>query len=1009
MNIQSRNPTDIGVADDGPRNRASQRTTWARSTDPNPPSPSNDGCDPNSQERTYPDPGRQRRRKKDLRNVDVATWNVRTLNQLGKIEQVKNECERLNIDILGIAEARMTGTGNTKIDSWLLSHSGGDRHEKGVGFLFSPEAQKKITEVVPINDRMIRTRLEAKPQHINIIQVYMPTTAEEDDVIRGHYHRLTEEVNKIPSKERVVIMGDFNAKIGSGTEHPACGKFGLGEQNERGEMLLDWMNDNGLIAVNTCFQHREKERYTWASPGGDYHNMIDYVMIRRRSLTECQDSRALVSADCGSDHQMVWAKITGRLWNSKKSAKSAPKYQLKALKARSAQYEESVRRKLDENAEEEITWNRLKTALLEKMEEVCPRTRVARKPWIDEECLQLIEERREMKKRHGHQSVEYRRLCKAVKRDTRRSKREWMEEKAQEAQEAYNRNNTKDTYRLVKELAGQKRTGAGLGIKNKDGQLLYGKTEVKNRWHEYCTELFSDPVQRTQPDITIDDENREPEVLMSEIHRAIKRLKDGKAAGADNLPAEALKAAGDTAAVAMKRIIDRIWNTGEWPEDWTTSELIALPKVAGTQDCAKHRTLSLISHASKILLEIIRQRLTGHIQSEMAEEQFGFVRGKGTTDAIIVMRNVIEKTRARQDQELWMLFIDYSKAFDTVYHPKLWDALLNLGASKHIIWLLKNLYQKAVGVMRVEDETTEPFEFQKGVRQGCLVSPLAFIAVGEVIMRITEEKCTRIQEGYKAGGRNIWNIRYADDTTLLAKSREALAEMAEELRKASLDYGLKINSAKTNVMKIGGQGKVQLDGEDIEDVHRVKFLGSMLTTDGDSRTEIKKRLAMAKTNAIKMSRVWETRELNLTLKKTLARSLIWSIALYACESWTLKKEDEQKVTSFEMWLWRRVLGITWQQHRTNVSVREEIGVPENRGLLAEMKRRKQSKYAHWKRRGSSLLLAAVEGEPPGRLRRGRRRIEWPDNIRDWTDGGMDAAARAARDRRRAPTVPTDYG
>lgn len=176
---------------------------------------------------------------------------------------------------------------------------------------------------------------------------------------------------------------------------------------------------------------------------------------------------------------------------------------------------------------------------------------------------------------------------------------------------------------------------------------LYGKTEVKNRWHEYCTELFSDPEQRIQPDITIDDENKEPEVLMSEIHRAIKRLKDGKAAGADNLPAEALKAAGDTAAVAMKSIIDRIWNTGEWPEDWTTSELIALPKVAGTQDCAKHRTLSLISHASKILLEIIRQRLTGQIQSELGEEQFGFAKGKGTTDAIVVMRNVIEKTRSR--------------------------------------------------------------------------------------------------------------------------------------------------------------------------------------------------------------------------------------------------------------------------------------------------------------------------------------------------------------------------
>ena len=112
---------------------------------------------------------------------------------------------------------------------------------------------------------------------------------------------------------------------------------------------------------------------------------------------------------------------------------------------------------------------------MEKLEEVCPKSRVARKPRIDEACLELIEERREMKRKHGHQ-----RMCKQVKKDSRRSKRNCMEEKAKETQEAYDRNNTKDTYRLVKELAGQKKNNAGWYMENKDGQLLYGKAKVAN-------------------------------------------------------------------------------------------------------------------------------------------------------------------------------------------------------------------------------------------------------------------------------------------------------------------------------------------------------------------------------------------------------------------------------------------------------------------------------------------------------------------------------------------------
>ena len=114
-------------------------------------------------------------------------------------------------------------------------------------------------------------------------------------------------------------MGDFNGQIGANQIHPARGPFGIGDGNDCSEMLLDWMNDNQLIALNTIFQHRHSQLFTWCSPDGHVKTQIDFILIRKRNKKECKDCRCLVSADCGSDHQLLWAKLQGTAGVSGKS------------------------------------------------------------------------------------------------------------------------------------------------------------------------------------------------------------------------------------------------------------------------------------------------------------------------------------------------------------------------------------------------------------------------------------------------------------------------------------------------------------------------------------------------------------------------------------------------------------------------------------------------------------------------------------------------------------------
>ena len=934
------------------------------------------------------------------RYLNIATWNVRTMNEDGKLHQVRSEAERLKLDILGLAEVRWTSSGQVNTDGWMFYYIGDDKvHHRGVGFLVAPKLVRAVIKVQPISSRVIVLRIDAKPQPITIIQAYMPTSEADEEDVLAVYATLQKAVKECPKKDRLVVMGDFNAKIGANRQHAACGSFGLGDGNDRGQLLLDWLEDNKLVAVNTCFQHRPNQLFTWCSPGGKWKTQIDFIAIRKRDRRECTNSRALPSADCGTDHQLVWAKICGRSWNRKSRQPKKHKLHLKQLKdpTVATAFETSVKVHLKDK---DVTWSVLAEALNSASKQHCPKIRKADKPWMeDPKCQELINQRRLVKKKN-FQSPEYRNLCKDVKKACRKAKRRWLAALSDEAEKSYRSGDVRKVYQLIKKISGKTPPRPGIGIKDGNGVMLYEMDSIKQRWYDYGKQLFSSRSISNPPNDQSPGE-LEPEVMLGEIRAAIKKLKNDKAAGLDGIYGEMIKAGGDTVVQAMKTIIDQIWKTGDWPSDWTQSEIITLPKVPGTQDCSKHRTISLISHASKVLLEIIRCRISHYVMPQIAEEQFGFVTGKGTTDAILTIRNIIEKTIKRQDQELWMMFVDYSKAFDSVQHSALWKSLIEFGTPEHLVWLLEKLYTKASGVIRLADDHTDQFQFEQGVRQGCIISPLLFNACGEAIMRQVEETL-KDRPGCIIGGRAIWNIRFADDTALIGRSKKELEKQAQELEKCSLNFGLRINSAKTHAMVKGNKQPIFLDGAEINQVDRFKYLGSMVTMDGDSSPEIRVRLAVARGITSQLNGIWKSRQISLKLKKQLVKSLVWSTALYGSESWTLKEADKRSITAFEMWVWRRVLHISWTDKKTNKWVRSQIGVKEDEGLLTQVKKRKISKYGHWKRRGESLVLATIEGEVEGKARPGRRKTAWTDNIRDWTDGGLVEARKKAR--RRMPTV-----
>ena len=158
------------------------------------------------------------------------------------------------------------------------------------------------------------------------------------------------------------------------------------------------------------------------------------------------------------------------------------------------------------------------------------------------------------------------------------------------------------------------------------------------------------------------------------LHHFVQRLlvpsgqtASRKATGPDEVPAELFKAGGETALDRMHRICVAIWETGEWPEEWTFSTFIPLPKKDDLKQCANYRTIALVSHASKILLRIILKRIRVKTETESADGQAEFRQGRGTRDQITNLRILMHKAREHQ-QPLYMCFMDFKKAFDSISH-----------------------------------------------------------------------------------------------------------------------------------------------------------------------------------------------------------------------------------------------------------------------------------------------------------------------------------------------------
>jgi len=285
------------------------------------------------------------------------------------------------------------------------------------------------------------------------------------------------------------------------------------------------------------------------------------------------------------------------------------------------------------------------------------------------------------------------------------------------------------------------------------------------------------------------------------IREVVKRMKRNKAAGYDELPMEVWKFAGKDLWKGLVLTLRQIWRENRIPKDWRKSIIVPIYKRGDPNVPSNYRGISLLCTAYKVYAELIRRRLEDHAErvGGIPETQTGFRKGKSTLDNIFTLCHLAQRDGRTEEREkrLYAFFADLSVAFDNVDRNTLWRVLREMNLEESLIKKIETIYEITEVMVKAEGKCTESFVTRRGVKQGCVLSPVLF---NLYMAGIHAELKNRRIGGVEVGNLRIWELAYADDIVLLARNKVALEDMMLTLGRFLKERKLELNVEKSKIM-----------------------------------------------------------------------------------------------------------------------------------------------------------------------------------------------------------------
>ena len=787
-----------------------------------------------------PRQGRARLKKK-VQALRVGTLNVGSMNSRSR--EVADVMERRKVDILCVQETRWKGDKAREIGSGfkLLYAGADDRGRNGVGIVLNREMKENVVEVVRKSCRVMKVKLCCGGHTLNVVSAYAPQVGcDEEDKIT-FWRDMDDIMTSIDSEERVIIGGDLNGHIGYNRESIGRihGGHGMGERNEEGEMILDFAVAFDMAINNTFFT---SDSYATYSSGGR-QTQIDFLMYKRDHLTEVKNCKVFKGESVSTQHRLVVSDfLMRRVGQGKRLAQPKIKWWRLEEEELRERFKEVVLRSIVLAEDVNNWWNENSAMILRTAEELLGMTSGRGPPndkeswWWSPETQEKIRKKKEAKKAYDRDgSEENRETWKIANKE---AKKAVARAKASAMDDLYDKIETpegqKTIYRMAKRRDKATKDLTHIRqIKDKNGRVLSKEESMRSRWKEYFEKLLNEENPRRIIEVGNPNVREVPDITRDEVKRALDRMKSGKAVGPDLIPVEVWKCLGREGIDILWDLMCKIYHQEKMPNSWRNSIMAPIYKGKGDiQECSNYRGIKLISHTMKIYERIIEGKIRR--ETTVCEEQFGFMPGKGTVDAIFALRQTMEKYGEKQ-KDLHLVFIDLEKAYDRVPRQEVWRSMREKGVSEKYVKVVQDMYEGATTQVRSSVGTTEKFSVRVGLHQGSTLSPYIFNLVMDVITAEVREVVP-------------WSTLYADDIVLADVTREGVELKLERWRKALEDRGLKISRTKTEYLWMGGEhqpGEVKLGQQNINRSNNFKYLGSKVNSNRDMDDEIEHRIQCA--------------------------------------------------------------------------------------------------------------------------------------------------------------------
>eukprot|EP00117_Sycon_ciliatum_P027914 scpid27779/ scgid3366/ Craniofacial development protein 2; p97 bucentaur protein len=892
-----------------------------------------------------------RKSRKERETLFMASWNVQSLvedtgdaricrknKSVSRVDRgldfLSAELVKFRVGVAGIQETKWFGSDVWPIGNCTFVHSGrpiptgGEpaRRNEGVGIWMNPEMsaawQRGGEQWDPVSSRIVTARilLHAKgdklprgdrchrDQYLSVINIYAPTNKATFSVKETFYRHLQAIVDKVNRNDIFVLLGDFNARVGSrGTgdfrdrydDRPPwdqiIGDFGLGQCNQAGEDLLLFCARNSLCVLNTWFRKKLRKRGTWTHPATRQPHLIDYVIMRQDQHVYCQDVSVMRGASFWSDHYMVRARLALSRGAPPRNGRTSGSGNRKRFDVRSLRntdvctaFQDSVQERLArdsavprESVESiDLEWSGIRDAVTSAASDIIGFGKRVQPDWFLESSSTL--EPLIDAKNTCHQALlsndtvdtrkAFRQAQRTVAKAVRMAKENWISEVVRDAEEAKKDGRTRwKCIRKLQEIEKGRTSKHTSAVLDENGNLIQDADAVRARFGRHFEMVLNTQSQFDQH--TVDSmpaldvrEHLDDVPSIEELQRALRRMKNGTASGQSGILPELIRCGGEHLLGRLHEFIVRVWETGSVPADWRDAEIVPIPKKGNRHSCDNWRGISLLDVVGKLFARMLQDRLEPLAEDWLPESQCGFRKGRGCIDMIFAARQVLEKAIEHQS-DLYVLFVDLRKAYDSVPRTALWLVLQKLGVPPRMLQVIRSLHEGMMASVRVGSGQSDSFGVENGLRQGCTLAPMLFNLYFSAVLAHWRSTSTvpsfpmKHRIGRKLVGDRTAKHRltdlsvseslFADDAALYTTSYEHMETMVKEFTQCASGWGLTVSVQKTKFLAVG-PSVIRADivvpgsaGDVIGVVSDFTYLGSTISDDGELDAEVTTRLAKA--------------------------------------------------------------------------------------------------------------------------------------------------------------------